>query len=100
MDAGEKVEQATRRYDEAQKTTILMRKKEGNVDYKYFPEPNIFPIQLDLDWVKSIQDNLEELPDARLARFMKDYELSEYDAGVLVSDREMADFFEEMFQLT
>ena len=100
LDAGEKVEQATRRYDEAQKTTILMRKKEGNVDYKYFPEPNIFPIQLDLDWVKSIQDNLEELPDARLARFMKDYELSEYDAGVLVSDREMADFFEEVLKST
>ena len=94
LDAGEKVEQATRRYDEAQKTTILMRKKEGNVDYKYFPEPNIFPIQLDLDWVKSIQDNLEELPDARLARFMKD------DAGVLVSDREMADFFEEVLKST
>ena len=100
LDAGEKVEQATRRYDEAQKTTILMRKKEGNVDYKYFPEPNIFPIQLDLNWVKSIQDNLEELPDARLARFMKDYELSEYDAGVLVSDREMADFFEEVLKST
>lgn len=100
LDAGEKVEQATRRYDESQKTTILMRKKEGNVDYKYFPEPNIFPIQLDLDWVKSIQDNLEELPDARLARFMKDYELSEYDAGVLVADREMADFFEEVCKNT
>ena len=100
LDAGEKVEQATRRYDEAQKTTILMRKKEGNVDYKYFPEPNIFPIQLDLDWVKSIQDNLEELPDARLARFMKDYELGEYDASVLVSDREMADFFEEVLKST
>ena len=100
LDAGEKVEQATRRYDEAQKTTILMRKKEGNVDYKYFPEPNIFPIQLDLDWVKSIQDNLEELPDARLARFMKDYELSEYDASVLVSNREMADFFEEVLKST
>ena len=98
LDAGEKVEQATRRYDEAQKTTILMRKKEGNVDYKYFPEPNIFPIQLDLDWVKSIQDNLEELPDARLARFMKDYELSEYDASVLVADCEMADFFEEVLK--
>ena len=96
LDAGEKVEQATRRYDESQKTTILMRKKEGNVDYKYFPEPNIFPIQLDLDWVKSIQDNLEELPDARKARFMKEFELNEYDASVLVADRDMADFFEDV----
>ena len=96
LDAGEKVEQATRRYDESQKTTILMRKKEGNVDYKYFPEPNIFPIQLDLDWVKSIQDNLEELPDARKARFMKEFELNGYDASVLVADRDMADFFEDV----
>ena len=96
LDAGERVIQATRRYDEAQKTTILMRKKEGNVDYKYFPEPNIFPIQLDEAWVKNIQDHLEELPDARMARFMNDLGLNEYDARVLVADREMADFFEEV----
>lgn len=94
LDAGERVIQATRRYDEGQKTTILMRKKEGNVDYKYFPEPNISPIQLDEAWVKNIQDNLEELPDARMARFMKDFGLNEYDSNVLVADREMADFYE------
>lgn len=95
LDAGEKVEQATRRYDETQKTTILMRKKEGTVDYKYFPEPNIFPIQLDPAWIEEVQNSLEELPDARKARFMKDYGLSEYDAGVLVNAPEMADFYEE-----
>ena len=100
LDAGEKVIQATRRYDEGQKTTILMRKKEGNVDYKYFPEPNIFPIQLDEAWVKNIQDNLEELPDARMARFMKDFGLNEYDSNVLVADREMADFFEAVCKST
>lgn len=100
LDEGKPVEQATRRYDESQKTTILMRKKEGNVDYKYFPEPNIFPIQLDLDWVKNIQENLEELPEQRIARFMKDYGLKEYDATVLVSDRDMADFYEEVCKYT
>ena len=100
LDAGERVIQATRRYDEAQKTTILMRKKEGNVDYKYFPEPNIFPIQLDEAWVKNIQDNLEELPDARMARFMNELGLNEYDASVLVADREMADFYEEVCKYT
>lgn len=94
LDAGEKVEQATRRYDEAGKTTVLMRKKEGTVDYKYFPEPNIFPIALDPAWIAQIQDNLEELPDKRLARFMDQYQLSEYDASVLVADRFLADFFE------
>ena len=100
LDAGEKVIQATRRYDEAQKTTILMRKKEGSVDYKYFPDPNISPIQLDEAWVKNIQENLEELPEARLERFMKDYDLKEYDANVLIADREMADFFEEVCKYT
>ena len=94
LDAGERIVQATRRYDEGQKTTVLMRKKEGNVDYKYFPEPNIFPIQLDEAWVKNIQYNLEELPEARLVRFMEQFGLNEYDANVLVADREMADFYE------
>ena len=100
LEAGGEVEQATRRYDETQKTTIMMRKKEGNVDYKYFPEPNIFPIRLDAQWVKDIQDNLEELPDQRKARYMSDFGLNDYDAGVLVATRELADFFEEVCKET
>lgn len=100
LDAGEKVEQATRRYDEAQKTTILMRKKEGNVDYKYFPEPNIFPILLDEEWIKNIQEHLEELPDARIERFISQYGLNDYDASVLVADRAMADYFEDVVKST
>ena len=100
LDAGEKVEQATRRYDESKKTTVLMRKKEGAVDYKYFPEPNIFPIQLDEAWIRDIQENIEELPEHRKERFMKDYGLNDYDAGVLVADRDMADYFEKTAALT
>ena len=100
LEAGGEVEQATRRYDETQKTTIMMRKKEGNVDYKYFPEPNIFPIRLDAQWVKDIQDNLEELPDQRKARYMSDFGLNDYDAGILVATRELADFFEEVCKET
>ena len=61
LEAGGEVEQATRRYDETQKTTIMMRKKEGNVDYKYFPEPNIFPIRLDDRWIADIQEHLEDV---------------------------------------
>lgn len=95
LDEGGRVEQATRRYDESQKTTVLMRKKEVAVDYKYFPEPNIFPIQLDEAWIRDIQDTMEELPAARRARFMKDYGLGEYDAQVLVADPAMADYYEE-----
>ena len=100
LEAGGEVEQATRRYDETQKTTILMRKKEGNVDYKYFPEPNIFPIRLDDAWIKEIQDHLEELPDQRKERYMHDFGLNDYDAGVLVATRELADFFESVCQHT
>ncbi|WP_297566528.1 Asp-tRNA(Asn)/Glu-tRNA(Gln) amidotransferase subunit GatB [uncultured Faecalibaculum sp.] len=94
LDEGGQVEQATRRYDESQKTTVLMRKKEGTVDYKYFPEPNIFPIQLDPAWIRDIQENMEELPGQRRARFMKEYGLGEYDAQVLVADPAMADYYE------
>lgn len=100
LDAGEEIVQATRRYDESQKTTVLMRKKEGSVDYKYFPEPNIFPIQLDAAWIKDIQEHLEELPSARMERFEKEYGLNEYDAQVLVADRDQADFFEEVCKHT
>lgn len=94
------VEQATRRYDETQKTTIMMRKKEGNVDYKYFPDPNIPPIRLSDEWIKDIQDNLEELPDARKARYQSDFGLNDYDASVLVQNKELAEFFDEVCKHT
>ena len=100
VENGEKVEQATRRYDETQKTTILMRKKEGSVDYKYFPEPNIFPIRLSDEWISEIQENMEELPDERKARYMGQNELSAYDADVLVSNRELSDFYDEVIKHT
>lgn len=94
LEEGGVIEQATRRYDETKKTTVMMRKKEGNVDYKYFPEPNIFPIRLDDRWIADIQEHLEELPDQRKERYMRDFGLSGYDAGVLVATRELADFYE------
>lgn len=100
VENGEKVEQATRRYDETQKTTILMRKKEGNVDYKFFPEPNITPIRLSNEWISEIQENMEELPDERKARYMGQNELSAYDADVLVSNRELSDFYDEVIKHT
>ena len=100
VENGEKVEQATRRYDETQKTTILMRKKEGNVNYKFFPEPNITPIRLSDEWISEIQENMEELPDERKARYMGQNELSAYDADVLVSNRELSDFYDEVIKHT
>ena len=100
IESGEKVIQATRRYDETQKTTVMMRKKEGNVDYKFFPEPNITPIRLSQEWIKDIQETMEELPDARKERYRNDLGLKEYDASVLVNNRDLADFFELVCQHT
>lgn len=100
LEQGGSIVQETRRYDEAQKATISMRKKEGNVDYKYFPDPNIPPIRLDAAWIKEIQDTLPELPDARKARYMQEYGLNDYDANVLVNNRELAQFYDEVCQHT
>lgn len=100
IEEGGSVVQETRRYDEAQKATVSMRKKEGNVDYKYFPDPNIPPIRLDENWIKDIQEHLPELPDERKERYMSAYGLSEYDASVLVNNRELAQFFDEVCQNT
>lgn len=97
---GGTVIQETRRFDEESKTTVSMRKKEGNVDYKFFPEPNIFPIQLDLNWVKKIQESIPEMPKVRKQRYIEQYGLSEYDANVLVQTKELSEFFEEVLQHT
>ena len=99
LNAGEVVEQATRRYDDVAKTTILMRKKEGTVDYKYFPEPNIPPIRLDQKWIESIQASMPELPDVRHARYMG-LGLSDYDAQVLISNKALSDFFDQLLKHT
>ena len=99
LNAGDVVEQATRRYDDVAKTTILMRKKEGTVDYKYFPEPNIPPIRLDQKWIESIQASMPELPDVRHARYIG-LGLSDYDAQVLISNKALSDFFDQLLKHT
>ena len=95
LEKGEKVLQETRRFDEKTNTTVMMRRKEGNVDYKFFPEPNIFPIRLDANWIKRIQDSMPELPEERKARYTNDFGLNEHDISVLIANKELGDFFEE-----
>lgn len=97
---GGTVTQETRRFDEATKTTISMRKKEGNVDYKFFPEPNIFPIQLDAAWIKTIQDSLNEVPEQRKERYMSQCGLSDYDAVTLTATKELSDFYDQVIKHT
>jgi aspartyl-tRNA(Asn)/glutamyl-tRNA(Gln) amidotransferase subunit B len=71
-----------------------MRSKEEAHDYRYFPDPDLLPLELTKAYVDGLRKGLPELPDAKKARFMKEYALSAYDAGVLVAERESADFFE------
>jgi aspartyl-tRNA(Asn)/glutamyl-tRNA(Gln) amidotransferase subunit B len=72
-----------------------MRTKEEAHDYRYFPDPDLLPLELTPAYVEALRDALPELPDAKRVRFTRDYGLSAYDAGVLVSEREIADFFEQ-----
>ncbi len=92
---GGEIQQQTRRYDEKTKETILMRIKEEADDYRYFPEPDLVPLYIDDAWKERIRKEIPELPDARKKRYVEELGLSEYDAGVLTSSKEMSDFFEE-----
>ncbi len=100
IEAGREIIQATYRFDEATRKTVMMRKKEGAVDYKYFPEPNIFPIQLDLNWIKKIQEEMPEVPEQRKARYEKEYGLSEYDISVLIANKDVSDFYDAVMKHT
>ena len=92
--SGGKVQQETRRYDEATGKTVLMRVKTDAVDYKYFPEPNITPIQLSPEFVKNAIDTCPELYDSKKARYME-LGLSEVDADIILSSLAMSKYFEE-----
>ncbi|QQS12325.1 MAG: Asp-tRNA(Asn)/Glu-tRNA(Gln) amidotransferase subunit GatB [Rhodospirillales bacterium] len=94
IEGGGKIVQETRLFDPGKGETRSMRSKEDAHDYRYFPDPDLLPLVLEPDFVARIKASLPELPDAKKARFAKAYGLSSYDAGVLVAERETADFFE------
>ena len=93
-EAGDMVGQETRLYDPARGATRSMRSKEDAHDYRYFPDPDLLPLVLDEDWIAALKAQLPELPDAKKARFVRDYGLPVYDAGVLVAEQATADFYE------
>ena len=95
IEGGGTVTQQTRLYDPDRQTTFAMRDKEEAHDYRYFPEPDLPPLVIDRAWLAQIEDALPELPAARRARYMQAYGLSDYDAAVLVSDADVADYFEQ-----
>jgi aspartyl-tRNA(Asn)/glutamyl-tRNA(Gln) amidotransferase subunit B len=94
LEAGGTIRQETRLYDPARNVTRAMRSKEEAHDYRYFPDPDLLPLVLDAEWVEKVRGDLPELPDAKEKRFVEQYGLSRYDARVLVSDQEVADFLE------
>ncbi|HKD58489.1 MAG TPA: Asp-tRNA(Asn)/Glu-tRNA(Gln) amidotransferase subunit GatB [Hyphomicrobiaceae bacterium] len=94
IEDGGVIEQETRLFDAAKGVTRSMRSKEEAHDYRYFPDPDLLPLELTEDFVARLKRDLPELPDAKQARFMRDFKLSAYDAGVLVAERESAEFFE------
>ena len=94
LEDGGRVEQETRLYDPNRGETRPMRSKEEAHDYRYFPDPDLLPLELDPDWIEAIRAALPELPDAKKARFVRDYGMTEYDAGVLTAEVASADFYE------
>lgn len=95
IEAGEKIIQETRLWDEKAEKTVAMRSKEEAKDYRYFPEPDLPPFLIPAEWEGKIRETIPDLPKARKARLMKDYGLSDYDANILVMSKKNADFAEE-----
>lgn len=94
LEDGGRIIQETRRYNADKDETTSMRSKEVANDYRYFPEPDLLPVVIDDEYIAAVKAQLPELPDAKRSRFAEEYALSEYDAGVLVSSRELAEYYE------
>ena len=99
LEGGGKVVQETRLYDPDKGETRSMRSKEEANDYRYFPDPDLLPLELDPAFIESVRATLPELPDEKAARFVRQYGSTPHDAGVLTASRELADYYEELVRL-
>jgi len=95
---GGRVVQETRLWDPDKNQTHSMRAKEEAHDYRYFPDPDLLPLVIDADWIETVKTSLPELPAGKKQRFIADYGLPSYDAAILTSDRDLADYFEGCLQ--
>lgn len=95
LESGEEIVQETRLFDSNKGVTFSMRSKEEAHDYRYFPDPDLLPVVVEQDHIEELKNSLPELPDQKLARFIQEYQLPEYDAGVLTDTIEIANYFEE-----
>jgi aspartyl-tRNA(Asn)/glutamyl-tRNA(Gln) amidotransferase subunit B len=100
IESGGKVVQETRLYDPDKGETRSLRAKEEANDYRYFPDPDLLPLEIDDAFIEAVRKTLPELPDAKKQRFMSQYGLSAYDAGVLTASRELADYYESVVKLS
>jgi len=98
LESGKKVDQETRLFDTKKNTTRSMRSKEDAHDYRYFPDPDLLPLKLEQNLVNKIKKDLPELPDQKKERFIKNYNLSAYEANILVSEKEISEYYEEVIK--
>ena len=94
IEAGEKVVQETRRWDDTKEYSYAMRSKEDAQDYRYFPEPDLVPIIISDEWLEEIKNNQPEFRDEKFTRYVEEYNLPEYDADILTGNKHLADIFE------
>ena len=99
LNEGGKINQETRLWNFDRGETVVMRSKEEAHDYRYFPDPDLVPLKLDKEWIEGCRKHVTELPAARLQRFVSEFALSEYDAGVLTTSKAMAEYFESCVKL-
>jgi aspartyl-tRNA(Asn)/glutamyl-tRNA(Gln) amidotransferase subunit B len=95
LDAGGKIERVTMGWDDARGVTVVQRSKEQAHDYRYFPDPDLPPLEVDREWVEELRSRLPELPDARSERLVRQYGLTPYDAALLTEERALADYYED-----
>ena len=100
LESGNLIVQETRLYDSQQNTTRPMRSKEFANDYRYFPEPDLLPINLEKDFIDEVISTMPEMPEQKRERFISEYNLSNYDADLLALDKDLADFFEEVSKVS
>jgi aspartyl-tRNA(Asn)/glutamyl-tRNA(Gln) amidotransferase subunit B len=98
LESGKKIDQETRLFDTKKNETRSMRSKEEAHDYRYFPDPDLLPLEIEQSFVDNLKKNLPELPDQKKDRFIKDFKLSPYEANVLVSDHNISQYFEDVIK--
>ena len=100
LESGKKIDQETRLFDTKKNETRSMRSKEDAHDYRYFPDPDLLPLKVEQKLIDDLKKSLPELPDKKKERFIKEYGLSAYEANVLVSEKEISDYYEEVAKLS